>query len=610
MKSFIRQFEKLPLIKKIIIFYAGVVILPLFILVVNLSKTEYEQLYSQTVNSKQLALEQLTQNIDTSMMSVEDLSQSLTYRSPISSLISRNHLDNFPIWTKRSSEETIEAMKYTLKYQNLGIKDISIYSNKSELSDNKNFFNESLLYEFEFYNNFESMQKDSDFYFLNEKDTSAYFKKKNKLSHEKEILLFVRNIQNEEEEINSGLLVFEINPEKFLVPLSHNKDSYGDYTIFFPNTHSCWGASLDDQLIMDIQTSSNKNRMQFSDVASGYLYSNIKDYNVIIVDEKNIDKGSYVILALRIFGIFFSLIIIQALGVRFLVKHILQKVNKSINEMDKIVENGFEGQINVDESDEFRYITRRYNILLHKIQTLISEMIKKETDKKEAQIKALQYQMNPHFIYNTLSIFASNAEESKNYKLADAISYFGHLLRYNIKNTGMFATIKEELDNAYSLIHVYSIRCRENLELILDVPQELYCVKIIKYLLQPILENAILHGGKGEKRSMTIKISISYCKKYLKIIIEDDGLGIEKGYLSRIKNNIMAGQELEGPSSGSSFIGLRNIYKRLQLMYGEESELLIDSLYGRGTTITIKIPTDTANGNRRSIEGSSERNGL
>ena len=75
----------------------------------------------------------------------------------------------------------------------------------------------------------------------------------------------------------------------------------------------------------------------------------------------------------------------------------MNKINKNINEMDRIVANGFEGQIPVDECDEFRTITMRYNVLLNKIQTLISDMIKKESDKKEAQIKALQYQMNPHF---------------------------------------------------------------------------------------------------------------------------------------------------------------------------------------------------------------------
>lgn len=591
MKTMIARFEKLTLIKKIIIVYAAAVILPVFILVTYLSKTEYERLYSQAVNSKQLALEQITQNTRTSMISAEDLSLSLAYRSPISSLVSRNNLNKFPVWTKRSSEESMEAVKYTLKCQNLGIEEISVYSNKSELFDNEVFFDESLLYGFDFFNNFKFQQKDSDFYFLDENTTETYYNKKGISTHEKEILLLVRNIRNEEEGIYSGLLLFEINPAKFLS--SSSGAEYGDYTIYFPNIKTFWGEELSEDIITAIQTSSGKNKVNYSQVASGYLYANIKDYNVFIVDKNAIDNNNYIILVLGIFAAFIFLIIVQALGLRYLIKYILKKVNKNINEMDKIVANGFKGEIYVEEDDEFRYITRRYNVLVHKIRTLISDIIKKERDSKEAQIKALQYQMNPHFIYNTLSIFASNAEESRNYQLSEAISYFGHLLRYNIKNTGMFATVREELDNAYSLIRVYSIRCREKLEIKMDVPEELYDIRIVKYLLQPILENAILHGGRAERKQMTIKLCARCCEGLLIIEIEDNGTGIEEEHLIKIRKNIVEGKELENTSGNSSFIGLRNIYKRLQLIYGEESDLWIDSEYGCGTRIGIKIPVSS-----------------
>lgn len=174
--------------------------------------------------------------------------------------------------------------------------------------------------------------------------------------------------------------------------------------------------------------------------------------------------------------------------------------------------------------------------------------------------------------------------------MSEAIAYFGHLLRYNIKNTGMFATVGEEINNAYSLIKVYSIRFGENLSLELDVPQELYPAEIIKYLLQPILENSIIHGGTREK-GIRIRIKVRQSGNVLMVVIEDNGKGVEKEYLKKIRENIMEGRQLENnSSSGSSFIGLRNIYKRLRLIYGEESELLIDSQADEGTAVTIKIP--------------------
>lgn len=588
MKEMIEKLKKMSLIKKIITIYTVVVIFPVFMLVSYLSMVQYEKLYTETVSSKQLALEQLTQNIQNSLATVETLSQNLAYRSPISSLISRNNLENFPIWTKRSSNEIIDALHYTLKYQNRGIEDIDIYTNKNELCNQENFYNISLLYGFDFYDNFHEQQKGADFYFLDKETTEKYFAKKDMNASIDELLLFVRDIRNEEDDVYSGLLVFEIDPEKFLLSLQENKRN--EYSIYFTNTKDFWGKPLSTNVISAIQSSVAENTVNFPEVSFGHLYSYIKNYKLVVIDRNAIEKNSYIILTLRIFVLFSLLIVVQALCLHILIKYIMNKINKNINEMDRIVANGFEGQIPVDECDEFRTITMRYNVLLNKIQTLISDMIKKESDKKEAQIKALQYQMNPHFIYNTLSIFASNAEDNGNFRLSEAIAYFGHLLRYNIKNTGMFATVKEEMDNAYSLVQVYSIRCEGNLELELDVPQELYPVEIIKYLLQPILENSIVHGAKKNQRTW-IRIKARYFGKFLVIKIEDNGTGVDKEYLEKIRENIVEGKQLENTiSSNSSFIGLRNIYKRLQLIYGEEAELLIDSKIEEGTVVSIKIP--------------------
>lgn len=591
-----KKLKKMSLIKKIIIIYATVVIIPVFLLVSYLSMSQYQRLYLQAVSSKQMALEQLTQSIQISLATVETLSQNLAYRSPIAELISRDNLENFPIWTKRSSNEIIETLKYMLKYQNMGIEDIDIYTNKSELCDQENFYDISLLYGFDFYNNFQEQQKVADFYLLDQELTAKYFKKKNTDVSMDEVLLFVRNFQNEEEESYPEMLVFEIEPKKFLPSIQESRRK--DYSIYFTNIKDFYGKPVDPDVISSIQSSAAEHTVNISDVSSGYLYSYIGDYNIAVIDGKEIGKKTYIFLALlRIFVLFGLLIVAQALCLRFLIRYIMNKVNMNINEMDRIVANGFKGQIPVDEFDEFSTITMRYNLLLDKIQALIADMIKKENDKKEAQIKALQYQMSPHFIYNTLNIFSSNAEENGNYKLSEAIAYFGHLLRYNIKNTSMFATVKEEIDNAYSLVQVYSIRCGGNLALELDVPRDLYSVEIIKYLLQPILENSIIHGGGKQKKQTRIRICARRSGAFLIIVISDNGKGIEKEALEMLRKNIVSEEELKNnlPQNKtsvrlSSFIGLRNIYRRLRLIYGKEAMLSVDSRPGEGTVVELRLP--------------------
>lgn len=583
--------KEISLLKRIIIVYTCLAILPAFLLVIFLSVNQFNRLYSDTLSGKQLALKQITQSMNTALLSAEDISQSLAYRSPISELISRDNLNAFPIWTKRSTEESIEALKYTLKYQNLGIEEILIYTNKSELATTSFFYQESLLYSFPFYKNFRSQKYDKALYYLDNSETKQYYEKKGGVAHSDGTLLFVRKIQDETNDVYSGILVFEINPTKFLSNFSSTDSKENEYTFYFTNTKTFLGSSIDKQIIMDIQSSPKKDVINLTNLSTKYQHTKLKGYDLLIIDKETLEKKAYLFLALRIFIIFFFLLIIQILGLHYLIQYIQRKINKNMNEMDAIIADGFKGTIEENEQDEFKFITIRFNKLLQKIQTLVADILTKERERKDAQIKALQYQIDPHFIYNTISIFASIADENHNFELAEAISYFGHLLRYNIKKDGGFATIKDELDNAYALNKVYSIRYREQLELVQNVASDLYQVKIIKYLLQPIIENAILHGGRNNQVKMMVSLSIERIADNLVITITDDGKGMETTQLERIRQHLLIDEGAKkGAENKSTSIGLVNVYRRLQLIYGESATLNIASEPAQGTTVTVTIP--------------------
>lgn len=591
MKRIILCLDKIPLMKKIVLIYVGTVLFPLFMIVLYFSQSEYGHLYMEAVNGRKQALEQLAQSIKTSIAGIEDLSQSLAYRSPMVELISRENLDNFPIWTKKTMEESMEALRYTLKYQNSGIKDIVVYTNRQELCDDTKFFLESRLYGQTFYSDFRKLQKNADFYLLEGEDAAGYYEQKGNGSGS-EILLFVREIQSEAEDTYSGILICEIDPALFFSSFSLNIQNLRDYMIYFSNMKNVLGSEPSEQLFEEIQTYPLQNITEHAEEIAGYLCVNTGDYNIILGDMKGISKNRLFHPVLMILLIFVFLTLIQVVILRLLIKNIRRNLDRNINEMEQIIVNGFNDQIHVDANDEFRDITIRYNVLLDKARKLVSEMLQKERESRAAQIKALQYQLNPHFIYNTLSIFASNAEESKNYRLADAISYFGHLLRYNIKNAELFASLQEELDNAYYLTKVYSLRFRESLELNIEIPEDAYKMKIIKYLLQPLLENAILHGSSHGKRKLTVFIKARISEGMIVIKLEDNGVGIEQEHLKKIQINIKEGTVLEGSSARSSFIGLRNVYKRLKLIYGERADLTIDSVFGEGTSVTAVVPLE------------------
>lgn len=255
--------------------------------------------------------------------------------------------------------------------------------------------------------------------------------------------------------------------------------------------------------------------------------------------------------------------------------------------MDDIVRGGYRGHVPVNGGDELAQIAMRYNTVLDHVDELVSANVEKETAHKSAQLKALQYQMNPHFIYNTLTVFSGQAEKEGNYELSEAISYFGQLLRYNIQGDGLYATLNEELNNARSLFKVYELKYPGRMSLSIDAGQDVLPAKIIKFVIQPLLENSILHGRKGKRGALSVRIQAFAQDNTLSLIVEDDGAGIEPDRLKALREGKES--EKEGGRNGS-FIGLANIRDRIRLFYGEEASFDISSELRQYTRVTIRIP--------------------
>ena len=161
----------------------------------------------------------------------------------------------------------------------------------------------------------------------------------------------------------------------------------------------------------------------------------------------------------------------------------------------------------------------------------------------------------------------------------------------------MYASIDSELHCAYSLINVYNIRYFNQIQLTVDVPPALKQFRIIKFLLQPLLENSILHGLDQPGTSLDIFLSICLTDDFLNIELSDNGKGMSPERLAEVLNYMQHPSEELPASSKGSFIGLQNIYRRLKLFYGQSAQLYIESEEQCGTMITLHFPaifSDTA----------------
>lgn len=244
---------------------------------------------------------------------------------------------------------------------------------------------------------------------------------------------------------------------------------------------------------------------------------------------------------------------------------------------------------NVFGYDEIDNLGRSYNSLIDRINTLIRtvylEEVKRantENKKKEAEMNALQAQINPHFIYNTLESINWIIKLNRNEEASRMIKLFSDLLHVSVDRRNLCVSIEEELNHIDIYIKLQQIRYKGRLAFINNVPEKIMKYKTLKLLLQPLVENAIMHGMSASDNVLTIFISAAVQDNSIVINIADDGAGIAEDKLNEINEGLKA--------DSMESIGVKNVNDRIQLYFGNQYYLKLNSVYGEGTKVIIKLP--------------------
>lgn len=244
----------------------------------------------------------------------------------------------------------------------------------------------------------------------------------------------------------------------------------------------------------------------------------------------------------------------------------------------------------VDSTDE---------LLQQQVKTWLDPSKVFQLNKRQAQYLALQNQINPHFLYNTLESIRSEALLAGLSSVADMTEALANFFRYTISKTENLVTVEEELQNCETYFHIQQYRFGDRLELEIDCAEEdkdeiFHCL-LPKLTLQPILENSIIHGT--ELKVGTGHLSIHMCKTEKRLLLQasDDGLGMDEQTLARLNSRFGRGG-LEAQLTGTSRtgVGLVNVDNRIRLLFGEEYGLHVYSWPGRGTTVDILLPIITS----------------
>lgn len=244
----------------------------------------------------------------------------------------------------------------------------------------------------------------------------------------------------------------------------------------------------------------------------------------------------------------------------------------------------------LEGTDEIAVIDQHFNQMVAKLEESINKNYIAMLEKKEAELHALQLQINPHFLYNTLETISSLAMENKVYIISDISERLGELFRYATnKESHDYASVEQEVKNTKNYIYIQQIRFPNQFEVFYNIEPSLQSCLIPRFILQPIVENAILHGLKDTTKPGYLEISVYEDNSMLIITVDDDGVGMNQEQLNDlnqyINNNV--DNVVEGHKSS---IGIKNVNMRIQFCYGKDYGISIFSKPLQGTNVQIKLP--------------------
>lgn len=262
----------------------------------------------------------------------------------------------------------------------------------------------------------------------------------------------------------------------------------------------------------------------------------------------------------------------------------LSKVMETTAEEGLIFHNEYEGR-----TDEIGTLYAYYEKMITRINRLIKEKYQEEIKTLKSRLRNLTSQINAHFIFNTLENISCLAQIEGNKQIVTMSKSLGDMLRYSMDVEGDLIRLEKEICHIQQYLNIQEVRFGNEISLKLDLENGSSERKVVKFMLQPIVENAIEHGMAGKEFPWLITIR-AYCKdRELYIEVADNGVGMDKETLEKVRRRIYEPQEVEEELRCFN-IGLVNIHERIQLIFSKDYGLFIDSRENEGTKVTIHIP--------------------
>jgi two-component system, sensor histidine kinase YesM len=309
-------------------------------------------------------------------------------------------------------------------------------------------------------------------------------------------------------------------------------------------------------------------------------YTDWKMVGISYVDEVVENKRNFnnFVIFIPIFVIAFGI-----LASLFISAKISQPIKTLEKQMKRVEMGDFDINLDVKGEDEVKHLSKSFNIMVVKIRQLMEQIISEQEAKRKSDFKALQAQINPHFLYNTLDSIVWMNENRKYEGVTTMVEALARFFRVSISKGNEIISVSDELEHARSYLIIQKIRYKDMFDFTIEAQPEVLACKTLKLILQPIIENAIYHGIKQLHEKGEIKITASLKDNKILFQVIDNGYGIKPSFLKGILDR-------ESKNEQNSGVGLKNVNERIKLCFGQEFGLDIISELDIGTTVNFWIP--------------------
>ncbi len=406
-----------------------------------------------------------------------------------------------------------------------------------------------------------------------------------------EAVTLVKAIPMKEKDGMRGIVVIEINPEIFRSLLLSNQSlPISQYTFIVDKKGQilCTNRTVQPKWLEKIETTFQNGERSFIlewdqetyDVFGQYNgLTGWKTYSVVAVQDIFPQAAQLrgTIAMIVMLAVFAGLVAVTVLSCS-----ITAPIRELSNAMKQVEQENFDIEIQSRRKDEIGHLITSFHYMVGKIRQLICEVYQKKIEQKNAEIRALQAQINPHFLYNTLDSINWMLIERDEQDISDVVISLGEILRYAVSGQNHLVPLGSEARYIESYLFIQKNRLEDRLNYQWELAEDTLDVLVPRLIMQPIVENAVIHGIEPLKKGGVILMKAWIEKEMLLIRVTDNGRGMNQEELEALREKISGTDEIEN-------IGMRNIQRRMELTYGQEQAMEIESVQGEGTTITLRM---------------------